>query len=48
VSGYLPDARPAFRRYLAAAGAVTAGFIVLLAAQRWLDHGLVRAVDNLT
>jgi hypothetical protein len=48
VSGYARDGRPPFRRYLAAAGAVTAGFPAFLALQRWLDHGLVRAVDNLT
>jgi len=49
VSGYLRvDARPAFRRYLGVAAAVTAGFLVVLAGQRWLDHGLVRAVDDVT
>ena len=41
-------ARRGWWRYLAVAAAVVAGFVGLLAGQRWLDHGLVRTVDNLT
>src|SRR5512135_3250878 len=41
-------ARRGWWRYPAVAAAVVAGFVGLLAGQRWLDHGLVRTVDNLT